>query len=360
MKFLKSGKTAVALLLATSAIGATSSAYADNFTLRIGAGHPSGPAVYVSDVEKYFVPEVKKRVAAETDHTIEFVEGYGGSIAGVAETLEAVQNGILDIGAYCFCFEPAKLFLHNFPYYAPFGPQDSAQQMAATRAVYDKTPWLTETFEKEYKQKLLGLHGWDNYHLGTTDAWDTVEDLKGVKIGGAGPNLPWLEFAGAVPVQSTLPDGYLSLQTGVYNGWLMFPSAYLGFKFYEPAPHYTQIGFGAMGVNGLTMNIRTFNRLPENVQNILIEVGRGYEEQAGKSLNARQKVGLDGLAKVGAKLKVLPEEARAGWAKSLAGFPSRQAKDADGRGMPGTEVMKNYIEAVDASGYKWPHAYTVE
>ncbi len=115
MKFLKSGRAAVALLLATSAFGAASSAYADSFTLRIGAGHPSGPAVYVSDVEKYFVPEVKKRVAAETEHTIEFVEGYGGSIAGVAETLEAVQNGILDIGAYCFCFGPAKLFLHNFP-----------------------------------------------------------------------------------------------------------------------------------------------------------------------------------------------------------------------------------------------------
>lgn len=360
MKFLKSGRTTVALLLASSVLGAAGSAYADSFTLRVGAGHPSGPAVYVSDVEKYFVPEVKKRVAAETEHKIEFVEGYGGSIAGVAETLEAVQNGILDIGAYCFCFEPAKLFLHNFPYYAPFGPQDSAQQMQATRAVYDKTPWLTETFEKEYKQKLLGLHGWDNYHLGTTDPWDTVEDLKGVKVGGAGPNLPWLEFAGAVPVQSTLPDGYLSLQTGVYNGWLMFPSAYLGFKFYEPAPHYTQIGFGAMGVNGLTMNLRKFNSLPEDVQKILVEVGRGYEIQAGKSLNARQKAGLEGLAKVGAKMKVLPEEARAGWAKSLAGFPSRQAKDADGRGMPGTEVMKNYIEAVDATGYKWPHTYTVE
>ena len=99
-------------------------ALADKFTLRIGSGHPNGPAVYVTDTAKFFVPEVTKRVAAETSHEIEFVEGYGGAIAGVAETLEAVQNGILDIGVYCMCFEPAKLFLHNFPYYAPFGPQD--------------------------------------------------------------------------------------------------------------------------------------------------------------------------------------------------------------------------------------------
>lgn len=338
----------------------SASLQADEFTLRIGSGHPNGPAVYVTDTATFFVPEVKARVAAETDHTIEFVEGYGGAIAGVAETLEAVQNGILDIGSYCICFEPAKLFLHNFPYYAPFGPQDSEQQMTAVRAVYDKTPWLTEVFEKDYKQVLLGLHGWDNYHLGTTDPWETVEDLKGVKIGGAGPNLPWLEFAGAVPVQSTLPDGYLSLQTGVYNGWLMFPSAYLGFKFYEPAPHYTQIGFGAMGVNALTMNARKLASLPEDVQKILREVGQAFEAQAGASLNARQVSGLEGLKEAGAKLKVLPEEARAGWAKSLAAFPGNQAKEADGRGLPGTEVMNNYLDAVAETGYEWPHSYVLK
>ena len=102
------GLFSLAAALPTAAQGET-------FTMRIGSGHPAGPAVYVALVKDYFVPEVKKRVEAETDHKINFAEGYGGAIAGVAETLEAVQNGILDIGAYCFCFEPAKLFLHNFP-----------------------------------------------------------------------------------------------------------------------------------------------------------------------------------------------------------------------------------------------------
>ena len=348
--------TASAAALATLSVGA---AYADSFTFRIGSGHPNGPAVYVADVANFFVPEVKKRAEA-AGHTVEFVEGYGGAIAGVAETLESVQNGILDIGAYCICFEPAKLFLHNFPYYTPFGPQDSDQAMDAVRATYNAVPWLTEQFEGEYDQVLLGLHGWDNYHLGTTDPWDTVKDLQGVKVGGAGPNLPWLEFAGAVPVQSTLPDGYLSLQTGVYNGWLMFPSAYLGFKFYEPAPHYTLIGFGAMGVNALTMNKRSFDRLPEDMQKIMMEVGQAYEDQAGASLNGRQESGLKGLADVGAQIKELPLEARAGWAESLSSFPNQQAKDADGRGMPGTEVLNTYLKAVADVGYDMPVDYVIE
>ncbi len=351
------GGTALAAIALSIGAGA---AFAETFTLRIGAGHPSGPTVYVTDVEQFFVPEVIRRVEEETEHTIEFVQGYGGSIASVAETLEAVQNGILDIGAYCMCFEPAKLFLHNFPYYAAFGPQDSIQEMQAVRAVYDQVPWLTEQFTAEYDQVLLGLHGWDNYHLGTTDPWATVADLQGVKIGGAGPNLPWLEFAGATPVQSALPDGYLSLQTGVYNGWLMFPSAYLGFRFYEPAPYYTLIGFGAMGVNALTMNESSLERLPEDVQQIIIEVGRAYEDQAGASLNAAQSSGLAGLEEAGATITEISPEVRSEWAQSLATFPGQQAADANGRGMPGSEVMQAYLDAVVAVGYEWPLVYTLE
>ena len=348
------GLGAVAILATAAPVAA------ETFTLRIGAGHPNGPTVYVTDTAEFFVPEVKRRVSEETEHEIEFVEGYGGAMAGVAETLEAVQNGILDVGSYCMCFEPAKLFLHNFPYYAPFGPGDSAQAMTAVRAVYDEVPWLTEQFEAEYGQILLGLHGWDNYHLGTTDPWETVDDLKGVKIGGAGPNLPWLEFAGAIPVQSTLPDGYLSLQTGVYSGWLMFPSAYLGFKFYEPSPNYTLIGFGAMPVNALTMNAGSMERLPEDVQQILREVGRAYEDQSGASLNAAQERGLTGLKEAGANVVELAPEVRAQWAESLTGFAQQQASDADGRGMPGSEVMKAYVAAVTEGGYEWPIEYVVE
>ncbi|WP_420011518.1 C4-dicarboxylate TRAP transporter substrate-binding protein [Tateyamaria sp.] len=344
--------TAVAALTASTAL-------ADNFTFRIGSGHPNGPAAYVSDMADFFVPEVKKRAEA-AGHTVDFVEGYGGAIAGVAETLESVQNGILDVGGYCMCFEPAKLFLHNFPYYVPFGPQDSSNAMTAARATYDAVPWLTEQFSSEYGQVLLGLHGWDNYHLGMTDPWETVDDLKGIKIGGAGPNLPWIEFAGGVPVQSTLPDGYLSLQTGVYNGWLMLPSAYFGFKFHEPAPYYTLVGFGAMPVNALTMNKRKFDSLPEDMQKIMMEVGAEYEAQAGAKLNGRQAWGLNGLKEAGATITELPADVRAAWAQSLSEFPGKQAAEANGRNMPGSEVLNAYLKAIEASGYEMPVAYTVE
>lgn len=348
------------LALAGAVLVAALPASAETFTLRVGSGHPSGPSVYVNLVETFFVPEVKKRVEERTDHTVEFIEGYGGSIAGVADTLEAVQTGLLDIGAYCFCFEPAKLFLNNFPYWAPFGPQGSADAMKITRDLYNAHPELTEVFTKDHGQELLGLSGWDNYHLGTTNEWSTVADLKGVKIAGAGPNLPWLEYAGAVPVQSALPEGYMSLQTGVYDGWLMFPSAYLGFKFHEPAPNYTLIGFGPMMVNGMTANSATMARLPPEVAAIIREVGAEYEVKSGEALDAAQERGLTGLKEAGANIRELPPEVRQGWAESLQPFPKTQAAEADGRGLPGTAVMRDFLRLVTESGYQWPVAYSVD
>lgn len=351
---------AAAVLAGAAAVSGITAAQADTFTLRVGTGHPAGPTVYVNLVQDFFVPEVKRRVSEETEHQVEFIEGYGGAIAGVADTLEAVESGLLDVGAYCFCFEPSKLFIHNFPYYAPFGPQDSIVALQATRAAYDKVPWLSEVFETDYNQTLLGLSAWDNYHLGTTMEWNTVTDLKGVKIAGAGPNLPWLEYAGAVPVQSALPDGYMSMSTGVYNGWIMFPSSYLGYRYYEPSPYYTLIGFGAMGVNGLTMNNNSLTRLPEEVQKIIREVGAEYEKKSGEELNTRQAAGLKGLEEAGAKIRELPDDARAEWAASLAKYPNIQAKDADGRGMPGTEVMRAYLNAVAETGHTWLTEYKLE
>ena len=91
MKFKTVGvAVAAAFGLAASVVPAN----AENFTLRIGSGHNPGPVGYVKMMRDFFVPQVTERVAAQTDHTVEFVEGYAGTIVSVFETLEGVQDGV--------------------------------------------------------------------------------------------------------------------------------------------------------------------------------------------------------------------------------------------------------------------------
>lgn len=353
---------AAAIGLTAGLVAAATTASAETFTLRMASGHPDSktPGFYVTEMVDFFAPEVQKRTKERTGHDIEFITAVGGAIVKVNESLEGAQNGLVDIAGGCWCFEPTKLFLHNFQMYLPFGPQDSSQITSVARMTYDAVPWLPETFKKEYNQTLLGLAAIDSYHITTRKPWDKVADLKGVRIAGAGPNLKWIEFAGAVPVQSNMAEAYQALATGVYDGWIMFPSLTYGFKLHEHAPFYTLIGFGAKMIHGVTINNQSLAKLPPEVQEVLFEVGREYEARVGHLLSVTKEKPLQDLKNAGATIRTLPAEVRAQWAESLRAWPNEQAQEANKRGLPGTEVLSTDLENSERMGYVWPIRYEIK
>ncbi len=213
-----------ALSASILALAGTGVAQAEDIKLRIASGHPA-VNTYVNLMQTFFVPEVTKRVKEKTQHTVEFVEGYGGSMVKVADTLEGVQTGIIDIGGYCFCFEPSNLPLHAFQVMLPFGTMRPGDEREAWRApCTTRCRTCPRSSRTSSTRSCIALIADNGYNLGTNFEWKTVADLKGQKLAGAGLNLKWLEFAGAIPVQSSLPEAYTGMQTGVYNGWIMFPS----------------------------------------------------------------------------------------------------------------------------------------
>ena len=334
-------------------------ARAEEIKLRIASGHPP-LNTYVHLIQNFFVPEVTKRVAARTKHKVEFVEGYGGAMVKVADTLEGVQSGIIDLGGYCFCFEPSNLPLHAFQIMLPFGTMDPVKSVTLARRVYDQVPFMAKVFEDKYNQVLLGLIADNGYNLGTNFEWKRVSDLKGRKLAGAGLNLKWLEYAGAVPVQSSLPDAYTSMKTGVYDGWIMFPSGYVNFKLYEVGKYYTEIGFGAITWHGLLVNKNRWARLPKEVQQIMREVGREYEARTGAVNLENYPKQLEQLKKVGAAVNQLPDSVRVEWAQSLKGWPQEKATELDKGGMPASQVLKLALQEAEKLGHKWPVRYQVK
>ena len=352
-------KFKVTLMAAALSTICATAAQAENIKLRIASGHPNANT-YVNLMQNFFVPEVTKRVAEKTQHKIEFVEGYGGSMVKVADTLEGVQSGIIDIGGYCFCFEPSNLPLHAFQVMLPFGTMSPEKSVKLARTVYNKVPYMSQVFEDKFNQKLLSLIADNGYNLGTTFEWNNVGDLKGKKIAGAGLNLKWLEYAGAVPVQSSLPEAYTSMQTGVYFGWIMFPSGWVNFKLNEVAKNYTEVGFGSISWHGLTINKNKFNRLPKEVQDIILEVGKEYEAKTGSVNEENYPKQLVQLKSLGVNVKSVPDSVRTEWANSLKEWPQIQAQDLDKQGLPATLVLKTTLEEAEKIGHKWPVRYSIK
>ena len=211
---------------ATLMLGSVGVAGAKEIVIRIGSGHPP-TVVYAGLMKNFFEPELKKAIESKTKHTVKFIEGYSGSIVKVFDVLEGVQNGVLDIGGFCFCFEGSKLPMHAFQIMLPFGTMDPEMSVAIALDVYKKFPILEEAFQK-YNQTLIAHIGDGGYNLGTNFPWKKVSDLKGHKILGAGLNLNWMREAniGIIPVTDGLPGWYQKIKTGVAEGGIMFPSAW--------------------------------------------------------------------------------------------------------------------------------------
>jgi TRAP-type C4-dicarboxylate transport system substrate-binding protein len=339
-------------------IGLGAPAEAQTITLRIASGHPPA-VVYAGLMKDYFQPELKKRVESKTKYKINWVEGYGGSIVKVAETLGGVRDGIVDIGGFCFCFEPANLPLHAFQVMLPFGPVDPIDSLRVAQDVYAKVPFLSKVFEERFNQRLLARITDSSYNLGTNFEWKSLGDLKGRRIAGAGLNLNWLRYAGVTPVQSSLPEAYTSMQTRVYDGWIMFPSAWVNLKLYEVGPYYTLIGFGTITWHGLTINSNTWKRLPNEVQEIVTQTAKDFEEQVGIVNRARYQKDIDTLRGL-IKVNAIDDSVRKDWAQALKDWPQTIASELDSKGMPASQVLKLTLEAAEKHGHKWPYRYQVK
>lgn len=333
-------------------------AAADTFTLRIGSGHAQGPVTYVNTSHDFLVPEIEKRVAERTEHKVRFIEAYGGSLAKLDETLEAVEKGILDMGHVCFCFEPSKAMAQNLNYFIPFSSPSAVQQLEITRKVYAQNPALADF--SAYNQTLLALSGYDNYNVGTKFEWEKFADLSGHKLGGAGPNLVWLEGSGTTVVQTGIPDYYTNIQTGVIEGNMLFPSSYYGLKLYEVAPNYKIIDMGAMMVNGLMINNNTAAKLPPEVMDIIREVATEYEMVTAQALDHDQAAGIEKLKAAGTVITVLSPEERQAWAERLAGLPNAKAKEFTAAGFDGPAIFRSYLAAAKEAGYSFPVDYVIE
>lgn len=328
--------------------------------LRVASGHPPS-AFWTYTVQKFFVPELKKQVLEQTkDYQLEIEELYGGSVVKLGEELEGLQSGIVDISTVVIVFEMSKLNLHQFAWWFPFGSTDLIQVTKAANMTYDKFPILDKTLEK-YGQKRLALAGTGTYDFISRFPIKRLEDMKGKRMAHGGPMVPWLQAIGCVGVQSRLNEAYTALQTGVYDGWAMEPNSIVGFKLYEPAPYYTVAGLGAGFPTIVNISLSTWKRLPKEIQDIVVRVGKEYEKYNVEACMRDHREKIDFIRKHGGKVATLSTKEQIRFAKAMnnALVADKMAKDADKMGFPGSDVARFYIKALSDLGYKWPVIPTI-
>lgn len=348
------------VVLAGGLIGCSSSSANDeggqSYRWQFVSGFPAAASgAHAKLAESFFIPELERRVAEETSHTLTISPQFG-TVVGGGEEVGAFESGLAQIGFIHYASESSTLPGHQFALNVPFQSAEVGLTLEAFQAVRDEVPELDEELS-EHNLKALTTFGTPSYGLLTDFTWNSLDELDGHKIGGAGANLGWLDGTGTVGVQANAPDWYTGLQTGVYDGVISWPQNILDNRLYETAAQYTDTAFGAAVQVQLSIGLDVWEGLPSEIQEIIAEVSDEFAEKLAAeddgNIAAIERFEDEGLVVVD-----LDEELRAEWAVGLPDIPQSWVDSAETAGVPGArESMAAYLSAQETLGYEFPRQW---
>ncbi|WBU59926.1 C4-dicarboxylate TRAP transporter substrate-binding protein [Paracoccus albus] len=339
------------LLLSTGAIllAQTGAAMAqEEIRVSVVNGHPP-VFLWVKHLTETFIPTVDQALEG-TDYQISWTENYGGTLAAVGGELEALEDGLAEVGVVPTVFEPTALPLQNVSYFTPFSSGDPRLVMATMDKLYADVPAMTEAWDKYGLAYLGGGFTLDNYVLMTTFPVNSIDDLSGKRIAAPGPAVNWLEGTGAVGVSGNLTTYYSDIQTGVFEGVITFPTAASPAKLQEVAPYTTVTNFGAQYAGAVVANGDWFAEQPEEVQNALREGAKAYTAAYLDEQEQRVAAAMEVLDTDEGGVSEMDDAEKKRWADALPQIAKTWADAAGEEGLDGAGVLDAYIGGLQDGG----------
>ncbi|ABD53787.1 C4-dicarboxylate TRAP transporter substrate-binding protein [Jannaschia sp. CCS1] len=348
------------LLLTATALTAFApfQASAEEIDVTIVAGHPP-IFIWVRHLAETFVPTVDAALDG-TEHSINWNEAYGGSLARVGGESDAVASGLAQIAYNPTLFNPALYPLQNIGYMAPFATTDPRLAAATVEQLQRDIPEMAAAWTEQDQVFLGGGFAIDSYQIFTTFPIEALADIDGRRICAAGPAANWLRGTGAVAVSSSLTEYYNSIQTGVCDGAINFATAAAPGGLAEVAPHMTIVDFGAPFAAALSANIDFYDDLPDAVQAALHEGAAAYSEAVFAAQDALLDASYDRIREDGGIVADFPAEERALWVNALPNVSQEWAVIQEENGLPGDAVLSAFMSALREAGETPPRDWDTE
>ncbi len=342
-------------LLAGSTMLMSVAAHAqETINLTVAASHPT-VVPWVGMIQTHFMARTDEILAEKGDYKIEWNEAFGGTLYKANATLSSVEEGITDIGWVFSFLEAAKLPLSQASSNAPFATSNPAIQLEVMQELME----TNEAFRNEWENhnlKVLGLTGTDLYDFYTKEPITGIDDIAGMKLSAPGVLGNWLRGTDANAVDGALTTYYTDVQTGVSDGALTLALGALPIKLYEVAPYINRFDAGGAFSGAVAINRDSWDGLPEEVQNAMIEAGKYYTEAHGKDLVERHEFALNKMVELGAgqstpvTIVPMPEGELVKWVNKMPDIAGEWAAPLDASGIPATEFIAAYMEALRAKG----------
>lgn len=333
----------LAMALAVTTTLGTQGAWAqESINVTVLSGYTDRTA-WISNLKSFWMPEVNKRLAETGNYTLNYTEAFGTVVKPRGE-FEGIQKGIGNIGLVVTAFHTDKVPLSSVSYVTPFVSVDLALTSKINDELTFSIPEMKGGWEKFNLEFLGHMGAIKSYAVLSKERIDSLDDFDGIKVSGAGLNLRWLEGLGSTGVPSALPKFYQEVSSGVTDALIGWADIVGAFKLCEAAPHFLSADMGAVSNFALVANKPWFEKLPAEVQDAIREVTPLYGDVLAKVTTEGDVKGREACVAQGGTVYELPADQRQVWADRLPNIAQEWAQDADSKGLPGTQVLKAYME----------------
>ncbi len=320
-----------------NAFGTSAFAESKPIVFKFACDNPE-PTPY-SQGQDWFLKEVEKR----SEGRIKFQRFWSGSLAPSSALMDGVSTGVVDIAALVSGYWPAKVPLST----VCTMPGLNWDLWVGLRAGQDffRLPALEEEWNR-LNLKVVSVISTSNYQILSTEPIQGLSDFKGKKIRCMGLQAELMKALGGVPVGIVAPEIFDALDRGTIDGVAAPPSFVTAFAFHQAAKNYSNLGLGTGGAWPLAMNLKKWNSLPPDLQQVFMDVNqemadaftRIYQEEGdGKSLEKMKKEGVAFVNAPESDLDKITEAARANvW--------SKWASEREKEGLPGNEILNQWVD----------------
>jgi TRAP-type C4-dicarboxylate transport system substrate-binding protein len=316
---------------------------ASPITLRFSSYNP--PRGMESECELWLIERIEKH----TNGKVKFEHYSGEALLKARETLKGIQAGTADMGFLMTAYFPKEL-----PFWSvaqPFinGPSQAKKTAAFFWELYEKSPILKAELDK-WNQKLVAIHVFGKMGLGGPKPIKSLADVKGIRVRCAGGyDALHIGALGGQVVFLPAPEAYTAMEKGALDACYTPFISYYKYKLYEigAEPNLLEIPKFNGTVGLITINLKTWNKLPDDVQKAISEAGREYTE-----INAEKELALDQdyrdkMKKAGCTITDITNDEVKKWANLIeAESKAKWLDSVKDQGAQGKEIMEQASQLI--------------
>ena len=230
-------------------------------------------------------------------------------LLGIGETFSGISTGVADMAITASIYHRGTVPVGEYLWAVPFFPNTNVEFF---ENIYHYMG-LKELWQEAYEP-----HNVKHLAYTCSDEWGAMvstrdvrsfSDFEGMKVRAFGIWAEWLVKNGASIV--TVPGGevYTAIQTKILDAAAFgAPDAWAGMKMHEICDYYINPSVVPYDVTEIIMNLRTFNEMPEDLQEVLLAAARVYNLDITAMTIPTDVRGRKVLAEGGMETVMMPEE----------------------------------------------------